>query len=233
MGTKDGLIRLWEWATGKERARLVGHGGAVVALAYAPDGRLLASGCTDTTALVWDVTGSPAAELPRRELEARWADLAAEDAGKAWRAVQALAGAPRQSVAFLAAHLQPAQAADPARVAGWIKDLDAEDFGVRDRAARELEQLGERAEPALRQALAGKPSAEVRRRVQQLLERLANLSPERLRLVRAVEALEHAGTLEARQVLRTLARGAAEARLTQEAAAAVRRLDRRVGHPWE
>ena len=45
-----------------------------------------------------------------------------------------------------------------------------------------------------------------------------------LRQLRALVALERIGTEEARTVLRGLAAGAADARLTQEAAAALRRL---------
>jgi hypothetical protein len=45
-----------------------------------------------------------------------------------------------------------------------------------------------------------------------------------LRLLRAVEALEHVGTPEARQLLEALSRGAREARLTREAQASLRRL---------
>jgi RNA polymerase sigma factor (sigma-70 family) len=48
-------VTVWDAATGKELARLEGHGGDVTAVAIAPDGRSLATGSTDTTALVWDV----------------------------------------------------------------------------------------------------------------------------------------------------------------------------------
>jgi hypothetical protein len=46
--------------------------------------------------------------------------------------------------------------------------------------------------------------------------------------VRALEALELAGTEDARQLLAVLARGAPEARLTQEATATLQRLDGRM-----
>jgi hypothetical protein len=48
-----------------------------------------------------------------------------------------------------------------------------------------------------------------------------------LRSLRAVEVLEHIATPEARDVLRTLAQGASEVRLTREAKAALERLERR------
>src|SRR5262249_11071479 len=50
-------------------------------------------------------------------------------------------------------------------------------FAVRERATGELEELGVLAEPALRRRLTGKPSLELRRRVDKLLERLARVGP--------------------------------------------------------
>src|SRR5262249_32910378 len=46
--------RLWEAATGKGGLTLRGHEGEVLALAWAPDGRRLASGSADSTIKVWD-----------------------------------------------------------------------------------------------------------------------------------------------------------------------------------
>jgi cell division septum initiation protein DivIVA len=76
--------------------------------------------------------------------------------------------------------------------------------------------------------LAGQPSPELQQRIQQLLEQLETVpSAERLQALRAVEVLEIAGTPEARQLLEVLAKGAPEARLTQEAKASLERLTKR------
>ena len=64
-----------------------------------------------------------------------------------------------------------------------------------------------------------------RLRVQNLLERIAgDKDATRLRQTRALEALEPAGTPEARRRLRELAGGAPEAWLTDEARKGLRRL---------
>jgi hypothetical protein len=132
----------------------------------------------------------------------------------------------RRAAAFLEKQLQNAPPLDMRRIERLIADLDQEQFDVRERAARELEKLGDRAEPALRKALGGKPSLEARRRLEGLLKRLEGASPsaETVRQIRAVEALESLGDLEAQRVLNKLAAGPPESRLTQEARAAVRRL---------
>jgi hypothetical protein len=101
---------------------------------------------------------------------------------------------------------------------------DRDDFATGKSATKQLSELADRAEPALRTALKDKSAAEKRRRAEDLLKRLdASASPELLRGVRCVEVLESLGTPEARQVLQTLAKGAAESRLTREANAALKR----------
>jgi hypothetical protein len=88
--------------------------------------------------------------------------------------------------------------------------------------------MGEEGAAALRRALAAGPSLEFRRRAEALLERAeAAPVPGSLRAVRATAVLEYAGTAEARRLLRELAAGAPDARLTREAKAALGRLGRR------
>ncbi len=65
----------------------------------------------------------------------------------------------------------------------------------------------------------------MRRRIEALMEKLRAVTrPEALRALRAVAVLEDIATPEARQLLETLAKGAPEARLTQEAKASLTRL---------
>src|SRR5207248_2192249 len=82
------------------------------------------------------------------------------------------------------------------RLGGLRGGLAAGPFGGRERASAELAALGEPAEPALRQLLRGKPPPGARRRAAALLDKLDGPldAPETLRALRAVEALEMAGT---------------------------------------
>jgi WD40 repeat protein len=233
LGSQAGAIHLRELATGKEVRRLEGHHGGVSCLTFSPDGRRLASGGHDTTILTWDVADlnvkPPAANLPPKELEALWADLAGADSARAYRAMQALAAAPGQAVPFLGRQLRAAPTPDPKRLARLIADLDDDQFEVRERATRELEDLGSSAGPVLRKALDGQPSTEVRRRVEALLQRPERFlqTPEDLRGGRAVEVLEHIATPEARTVLEEWSRGAPALDVPAEAKAALQRLAKR------
>jgi RNA polymerase sigma factor (sigma-70 family) len=231
----DAAVRCWEIATGEERRRFVGHRGRGRALAFSADGTLLASGTSDTTAIVWDVGG----RLNRRQgpptaqqLEAFWADLLG-DAARADHAIWDLAAAPEQALALLRKLLKPAVPADAKRVSRLLADLDSKNFTARKQAAADLEQLAELVEPALRRALADRPTPEVARQLEGLLEKAerAVLSPrgEALRVVRALEVLEHIGSPEARAFVEALAAGAPEAGLMREAKTTLQRLARRTG----
>jgi hypothetical protein len=193
------------------------------------------SGSADTTGLVWDTAGLTTRAAPPRadiDVERRWADMAGDDAAAAYDAVWALSQVPERSVPFLAGRLRPAAAADARRVAALVADLDNDSFEVREKAARELEALGESARAGLMKALPDAPSLGVRRRVGQLLERLDGTpTGDALRALRAVEVLEHADNAEARALLDKLANGAPEARLTQDAKAARDRLRGSVSRP--
>jgi WD40 repeat protein len=222
-------VRLLDLRTGQELGGLAGHEAEVQALAFTPDSKALVSGSADSTGLVWGVA-RPAPKVEERgvgRLAELWAELADPDAGKACRAAAELAASPKGAATLLARHVKPVPAPDAKQVGRWVADLDADSPNVREKAAGELARLGELAQAALEEALKKRPSAELRRRAEGLLGRLASgggASAEGLRHLRAVEVLEGVGTPEARGLLKELAGGAAEARLTREAEAALRRL---------
>jgi len=186
----------------------------------------------DSTGLIWDtatILGGLAAsplKLSPDEVSALWDDLASTDATKAYQAIGRLTSAPRQALPWLREHLKPVSTdqVDKKRLDQLLAKLDSDDFAVREQATKEIEKLGPQALPALENALQTNPSAEVRKRITALLEKIG---PERFRPLRAVEALEHIGNPEAQDMLKKLATGDPEARLTQEAKASLERLARR------
>jgi hypothetical protein len=183
------------------------------------------------TALLLGTTGLDvrAAAPPPETLEQLWAALATTDPARAERVMARLLARPAQTVRFLRIHLRPVTV-DARRVAQWLAQLDSDQYKIRERASKALEDLSEAVEPQLRKALAGKPSLEARRRIERLLRQVRGerLSPsrQRRRAVSAIEVLERIGNAEARGVLAALARGAPTAALTVDARGALERLVR-------
>jgi hypothetical protein len=232
-GQDDNAVRLWDVFTGKQLAVLQGHRGPVYSVAFSPDGKLLGSGSADTTALLWDVQGigrrPPATHPGPAGLTRLWAELRADDAGKAYAALATLAGAGDEAVEFLNTQLRPAAAPDPAAVADLLAGLDAKRFAAREAATRGLAKLGNLAEPAMRKALADKPSAEAARRLRKLLAALQPYPTDQdgIRDLRALQVLELIGSPAAVAALDKLARGAPGSPLTRDAGSALSRLKHR------
>ena len=162
-------------------------------------------------------------------LAGAWQDLAAEDAAQAYRAIWQLVQQPTATLKLLQKNLQPGGPPDDAQVQRWLTDLSNSKFAVRDKAFKELEKLGELADPALDKALERKPDLETRRRIELLLTQNRHIvrRPEKLQMLRAVEVLELLATPEAKELLAQLAKGFAHHRLTLEAQAALQRVEQR------
>jgi WD40 repeat protein len=226
---ESGAIRLLEIVSGKVRAEFVGHRHGVRGLAFSPDGKTLASGGEDNVVFLWDVTGARTPAAAEKTPAAWWSDLASEDGQRAGDAIAGLLRKPEASVALLQQRLHPAEAIGEKHLTRLLADLDGDAFEKREAASRELAQLGEQAEAALRQALKDRPSLEMRRRLEALLDKLEHrtLPPETLRILRSIEILEHLDTAEARRCLDMLTKGAPAARQTQEAKRALDRLAKR------
>jgi hypothetical protein len=165
-----------------------------------------------------------------------WEDLASSDARAAHQAVGRLVAAGAVTTALLRAKLVPATEGR-GRVARLIADLDDEDFDRREKASRELEALLPQARPALMNALSGTPSPEAQHRIELLLAVPTRVvrDVQSLRHNRGIQVLEQLAAREpdatrpdALDFLKKLAAGTPEARLTQEAKAALDRLVKRV-----
>jgi WD40 repeat protein len=227
-------VRLWDLATGKELVRLTGQQGSVTCLAFSPEGAKLAGGLRSGVALVWDVRparavtfGGPRLRAAQRLTE-QWADLGGSNPAKAQAALWELTASPEAAVELLRDRVKPVAAVEPQELGRLVADLDSDSFALRDKAAKELDELGTQAEAVLRRALQETASAETRRRVAALLTSPGLVrSPETLRSLRAIQVLEAIGSKEARNVLKALAEGASEARQTREARDSLRRLTAR------
>src|SRR5262249_41069762 len=154
-------------------------------------------------------SGEQGGKLTPRRLDALWSILGGEDAPKAYQTIWTLIEGHEQSVSFLRNQLRPVAPIDPHHLARLIADLDHRRWAVREKATRELGQLGELAEPALRQAWKGRLSAETRKRIGELLEKQEGqvFSRQEVRVFRALEVLELVGTKEAREAVERLAQG--------------------------
>ncbi|MBY0527643.1 MAG: hypothetical protein K2R98_29870 [Gemmataceae bacterium] len=221
---------VWEAASGKPLFQFEDGKSEFSHVAYAPNGKTIASAMSDGTTLLWsmDAPGEsmgPPQELGPRELSAHWKSLAGDEAPKAYRAIWSFSNAPEKTLPFLRERLKPIGKEKPEHVRNLIGNLDNEDFTVREAATRELARIGFQAESALRTALSDSTSEEVRKRARQLLQNIdswVHTEPEMLRTLRAIWVLERIGTAESREVLKTLAQGLPESRITQEAKSALR-----------
>jgi RNA polymerase sigma factor (sigma-70 family) len=226
------VLHLWDVVAGKEVATFTGHQGGITAAAFTPDGKQVVSACLDTTALVWDTVGKmktdgPAGDkLDPRALEALQSDLGGKDGARAFAAVAQLLRHPQQAAALAERLVQPVPAPDAKQVAQLVGALNHPKFDVRQKAAAELEKLGDIVVPELKKLLQGDVALEARQRVETLLKRLTQSSTNRdlVCSLRVLELLELQGGPEARRLLAALASGAPGARLTTEAAAALQRL---------
>ena len=227
--TVGGWVQVWEVATGGEIAFRSGHRESIYELILSADGRRLATVASDNTRVVWDLAQLVTADAPQAiALETWWDELANRDAVRGRQAIEALIVAGGQTVPLFQKCLRPVPMPNVKQLDHWIADLGGDDFELRQQAEQALDRLGEGAGAALRQALAGYPPLEARRRIDGLLKKLDPIvvTTEQLREGRALQVLEGLGSPDALRLLRELSRGAAGARLTEDAAAAIERLER-------
>jgi WD40 repeat protein len=227
-------VRVWDLRSGRQIRKFVGHAGWLKSVAFSPDSKRLVSASRDTTAIVWDFArGHDDDETPsKQEIDAAalanaWTEMADDDAGKAYQAMQQLSrGGGEAAVEFLAVKLAPTAPVADERVGALIKALDADGFAERESARKALAELGEAATPALQKALRETQSAEVRNRVEVLLTELRQVQAggQTIRELRAVEVLQNIGTERAVEVLERIATARSGSLAATRAADAAQRL---------
>ena len=146
----DNKIQLLDVRTGELAGPFTGHDDAITGLAFTIDDKSLASSSADCTILVWNVSAKSVTKItPDRNSDEDWQALRGEDAQKAFAAIRRLAADPETALKTASEHLKPAKPVDSQWVAARFRDLDHEVFSERDRATRELEELGDSVAVAL------------------------------------------------------------------------------------
>src|SRR5262249_6494263 len=114
VSSEPGHLHLLEVATGKQR-RLLKTDRDLACLSFSPDSMALVTGTYNTTALIWDVTGSRTegrrgnGELSAKDLATLWSDLGGTDAEAAYRAIGTMVVAAKQSLPYLRERVQPTE----------------------------------------------------------------------------------------------------------------------------
>jgi DNA-binding beta-propeller fold protein YncE len=204
----------------------------VMAAAFSPDGRRLAALTRDGRGVRFIDLAPKVGPGGVADPEAAWAVLADGDAKAVHEALWALVGHGPKAVAMIEARIKPAAATPADAIARDIAALNSPKFADREAAIKALREAGPIALPTLKTALKDPPSAEARRRLEQLVDAAEGDSPpdpEARRRLRAIAILERINSPAAREVLSRLASGAEGAQLTTDAAAALARAKRMAG----
>jgi WD domain, G-beta repeat len=217
-----GEVHLYEVRTGRLRHAFQPNAGDVSGLRFHPTGRSLLSESSDGAVFLWDVRGELAkpAEPDAAALDRLWTDLGAENAAPAFRAIRSITAHPAKTLPDLKQRVTLQKRPTAAEIAERVANLSSRLYAERVAAEKELKAMGRIAHPALKAALAADSSAELHARAGRLLA--TTITPAAVRTTRLVEAVELAGTAEAKALL---AAWAAEAgpELAAEAEAALAR----------
>jgi RNA polymerase sigma factor (sigma-70 family) len=228
-------IHVWDIARRSLRCRLNHNRSAVSLLALSPDGtRLATAAASSNIVYVWSTlprllgrTGRPR-ELAAEEFASLWTELGTNDPDKADAAWRTLGAAGDNAVPLLRERIRAVAvpAVDRKRIESLIGELDAEKFATREQASKELLAIGELAIVPLQRVLEKPPSEETRARAATILKKLGELSwtPDRQRVLDALELLEQVGTSMATGLLQEIERDALIPQIRSQAQQALQRL---------
>ncbi len=200
-------------------------------LAFAPDGRTLATGHLDGTVTLWTVP--KLADLPELKddgFDKFWDSLTEEPKSDPRADVYRMLSQPEAAMKLLnAKFVAPPFKPLDVDLAAVIRRLDAPAFPDRLAAIRKLRELGPRIAPALHEAIRTTESVEIRVRAEELLEQMKAgprtfTSGPDLRASRAIEVLERIGSADAKRLLQGWANHTTNMRVANDAALALVRI---------
>jgi hypothetical protein len=220
----EDLIQIWEVATWTKRNEFKGNGDHWITLTFGPGGRIY-TGHNDTTVLVWDTRRPHVADSV--SVERAWNDLATRESSVSFQSEGRFSTAQAEAVKLFAEKIQPATAVDPKLIRRLLDDLGSSEFAVREASSQALYDQDRQVLPYLEETLKTATSAEVRERAKRIVEhyRQTPFTGEQLRQTRAVMILERIGDGDSKKLLKKWAGGPANALLTEEASAALKRLE--------
>jgi hypothetical protein len=164
-----------------------------------------------------------AAHVDDAPLETLWAELGTDNDLKLQRILKAFRAAPKPAVALFRTKILPVRKAEQAEIERWIAALDDPALARRDQAMKDLHRVAHEYAPLLQARREQAGPGEIRNRLNVVLDQVKDKAPPAalVKALRVVALLEQMATPEARELLRTLADGASQARLTVEARAAL------------
>jgi hypothetical protein len=189
-------------------------------LAFLPDGKHFVTVHGDWTALVWELPPDALKPPSQRIHSQTWDDLASLDARVGHSAVWALRNEPAKALTLMKEKLRPATMPDAKELAAIVDQLSDKEYAKREAALKRLHTYGQTIEPFVRDSINRTSDPEKKKRLNQLLEdwrNVASRTPEEIRAIRCIEALEQIKNPDATRLLAELSKGAPSAILTREA----------------
>jgi hypothetical protein len=216
------------------------HAGITV-FSLSSEGQSLAIGDEKNSVEIWDLQrgrlrrrGTRSQERPSATREPSQAELSGwcdaiggSDARAARKGMEGLEDSGDRGIEFLETRLKP-ETVGETEILAMVRELDSSEFRVRQGTLKKLEPLARIAKGQLREQMEASKSAEVRaglRRVLAAAEDYCIRDPECLRCLRAIECLEVIGSSRSRRLLTRLAGGSPSSPVTQDASAALVRMD--------
>jgi len=235
MTADSSTLRVWDLARNRTRRQLSNLHGAMNAMALSPDGKSLVTAGADGVVRVWNVATRELAKaadpvkLSDPELRSLWDDLANANFDKADAAWRKLATGGDPAVAFLKQQVRPIAVppVDRAQVAKLIGELNSATYATRENATKELIKTGELVIVPLEKLLEKAPSPEAQRRASLVLKHVKEpvMTPDRVRVLEAIELLEQLQSASSRTLLQEIADDALIVQIRTEALQALRRMN--------